>query len=75
MRLTCNSSGDTMWLFTKDILNPERWPISRNNFFSLSEVKFRSGGYYYCYGLYKDGKNHFVGKTKLKVYGEFGFKV
>lgn len=71
--ITCDSDGDTLWLFTYkyDPLDDERLVISTNPVLDLWNVQLMHSGFYYCYGLYPNNTSHFIAKRKLKVYGKF----
>jgi len=47
--------------------------VSEEPVLRFKEVKYIHSGYYYCYGVYKNKKNHFIAMRTLKVYGTLFF--
>ena len=64
--MACYSKGDTRWYHNSST----SLPISRSNLLVIMEVRSKDEGYYFCYGLYPDGRRHFLSRIRMRVYGK-----
>ena len=62
----CRSYGDTKWYFQ----SLKQLPIFKGYYLNINPVYTIHAGYYFCYGSYTNKPKHFIGKGRLKVYGE-----
>ena len=75
MSFVCHSFGDTLWYFQENKTLPTKEPTWYGNRVIISEANITHSGYYYCYGLYSDLKNHFLAMSRLKIYSKLFYDV